>query len=518
LHKITGLSTSLFIRSVRLNKAFELLKEGKYSVSEISYFTGFSSPSYFSKCFHEQYGFAPGEIHKQKIAEIDQNDIFKSNDFARPIHDRQDGFGRKNLFIYGTIIAVIAIFAIIYFSYFKPSGETQIHEKSIAVLPFKNFSDKPENQYLSDGMMEAILMNISKIGDLSVISRTSVEQYRKSQKSVKQIGEELGVKHILEGSTYLDEQDIRITVQLIDSKTDQHIWSESYDTKLDNIFTIQSQIAKIIANVLHAQISAEEMKRIERIPTLNQKAYDLYQKALYYYINFLLGRQEQDYQKSRSLLSLSITEDSTFAAAYTKLADLYWMRNYRTEYHSETFMDTVFSLSQKALSYDPQSSDAHRLLGQYYFETGRSEQGITELETSISFNSNNAGSYATLGFYKNWTGDWETGIPYILKSIQLDPFSISLPMRYAYLARAYLDILDFESTFFYTRRVIEQGEGRNPALSFAYWINAHSNLVLGNSVEALKAAENINEISSMRMQAEIYCHLLTDFQNGVEFY
>jgi len=520
LQKITGLSTSLFIRSARLKKGYELLKEGNLSVSEVAYRTGFSSPSYFNKCFHELYGFAPGEIHKQEIAEIDQKNIFNLK-YISDSDERKKNSRIRKLYFAGIAILAIIILGSIYYSSILPSRKTKIHEKSIAVLPFRNFSDKKDNQYISDGMMEAILTKISKIGDLKVISRTSVEQYRESSKSAKQIGMELEVNHILEGSTFQDEHNVRVTVQLIHTETEDHIWSESFDTDLKDIFSVQIEIAKKVANELKSKITEEEMNRIERIPTSNTKAYDLYQKGQYYFINYFQRKEETDYRISKSLFSEAIREDSSFAAAYTSLADLYWNRNYRSEYYSDTFMDTVFLLCQSALNFDQQSSDAHRLLGLYYLETGDRERGIAELETSILLNSNNSSSYANLGFYNNWFGNWETGIPYIIKSIQLDPFSIFVPIRYGYLGRAYLDILDFENTFFYSQRVIDLGYGSRPALGFAYWLESHTNLMLGNSQEALAATEKFSEFSeigALTIEAEVYCHLIQDFDKGIEIY
>jgi TolB-like protein/AraC-like DNA-binding protein len=521
LQKITGLSASLFIRSVRLKKAFELLKEGNLSVSEVAYQTGFSSPSYFNKCFHEQFGFPPGEIHKQKTTEIDPRKIFNPEISLDADENGVKSPVKRRLHFYGMIFLLAMIIATIYFisrNYLKTS---EIHDKSIAVLPFKNFSENLENQYISDGMMEAIILNISKIEDFKVISRTSMEQYRESQKPVKQIGSELRVSYLLEGSTFQDEDDVRVTVQLIDTRRDEHIWSESYDFELNEIFTIQNQIAKRVATILHSKITPKELSSLEQTPAPSPEAYDLYQRAGYYFINYLQRMQETDYHSCIKLFSNAVREDSTFAAAYVRLAELYWLRNYRSEYYSDTFMDTVFVLCNKALTFDPRSSDAHKLLGQYYLETGKREDGLTELETAISLNKNNAYAYETIGFYNNWFGKWEIGIPQIMKSIQLDPFSISLSQRYGFLARAYLDILDFDKTFFYSQRSIEQGGDRKPVLGFAHWLNAHSYLILGNSEKALFAArklEELNEIAALRVKAEIYCHLMGDFENGIDMY
>jgi TolB-like protein/AraC-like DNA-binding protein len=521
LNKITGLSTSLFIRSVRLKKAFEILKEGNLSVSEVAYSTGFSSPSYFNKCFHEQYGFPPGDIHKQKVAEIDQRDIFNIEEFSDSIDGTENSHKIPKLYFYGIAALVIIIITIIFYNSINPWHKTKIHEKSIAVLPFKNFSDNPDNQYISDGMMDAILANISGIGDLKVISRTSVEQYRESTKPVKQIGAELGVDHILEGSTFQDEHNVRVTVQLINTETEDHIWSESYDCEFKDIFKVQSQIARSIANELQSKITTDEKIRLDRIPTLDKEAYDLYQKGQYYLVNYLQKRQDKDFYTSKSYYTQALEIDSTFAAAYARLADLYWNRNYRIEYHSDSFMDTFLLLTKKALTFNPQSSDAHRLLGQYLFETGKPDQGITEIETAISLNTNNATAYELLGFYSNWIGHWETGIPCLMKSIELDPFSMFTAIRYCLIARAYLDLLDFDNTYFYCRRAIEMGQGNPAVLGFAYWIYAHTHLVQGNREETLKYADSLseyNEISALQIKAEVYCHLFQDCEKGIDIY
>jgi tetratricopeptide (TPR) repeat protein len=310
-------------------------------------------------------------------------------------------------------------------------------------------------------------------------------------------------------------------VQLINTETEDHIWSESYETELKDIFEVQSQIAKKVAEELQSKITPEEMIRIERKPTLNPKAYDLYQKGQYYLVNYLQKRQDKDFYTSKLLYTQALEIDSTFAAAYARLADLYWNRNYRIEYYSDSFMDTFLMYTQKALIFNPQSSDAHRLLGQYLFETGNPDQGITEMETAISLNSNNATAYELLGFYSNWIGHWEKGIPYLLRSIDLDPFSMFTAIRYCFLARAYLDLLDFENTYFYCHRALEMGQGNKPVLGFAYWIYAHTYMMQGDPELTLVYADSLseyNERGALRIKAELYCHLLEDCEKSTNFY
>ena len=520
LHDLTGLSTSYFIRSIRLKYSYSLLKEGNLSVSEIAYQSGFSSPSYFNKCFLEQYGFPPGEIHKQKITEIDPKQIIlPATSNSKKIVGHILNSRQKFSFYAGGIVLILA--SVFFYVAYKSQINDVNLQKSIAVLPFKNFSGNPENQYVSDGMMEAILLNISKIGELKVISRTSVEQYRKSTKTVGQIAEELGVNHILEGSTFQDQDNFRITIQLINARTDDHIWSESYDQNLHDMFNVQKQVAIRIADELKAKLTPSEQQYIAYTPTESSEAYDYYQQAQLHFVNYVEQRKPSDFAKGKELFKKAIAEDSTYADPYTQLADLYWIKNYRSEYHSDTFMDTVRFLCTKALKLNPNGSNAHRILGQYYLETGDRADGLRSLETAISINKNDAMAYQTLGFYNNWLGNWHIGIPYLEKSIILDPYSIFVPERNAFLGRAYLDLCDFERVFFYTKQVIDQVGESKPISSFAFWMNAHSHLILAEKQKALDNANKLGavvEIAGLRLKAEIYSNLSKDYKRAVSIF
>src|SRR6185369_3828221 len=152
-------------------------------------------------------------------------------------------------------------------------------EKSIAVLPFENFSDKPENAYFADGIQDDILTNLSKIGDLKVISRTSVMAYRDKAKSVREIGKELGVSALLEGSVRREGNKVRVNVQLINATNDEHIWANNYDRDLTDVFAIQTDLAHVIADALQAKLSPSEKAQIERKPTENTEAYLAFMEA-----------------------------------------------------------------------------------------------------------------------------------------------------------------------------------------------------------------------------------------------
>ena len=231
-------------------------------------------------------------------------------------------------------------------------------ERSIAVLPFRNDSPDQENAQFTNGTMEAIMDNLCKIKDLRVISRTSVEQYRNTTKSIPQIGKELNVSYILEGSGQKYGDDIKLTVQLIEAANDRHIWSSPYKRKFEDIFIIQSEIARTIAAEIKAVITPEEIQLIHKIPTSNFSAYDLYLKANEYKKKYLLTFDPDSYQSAVNFYKASLDIDSTFARAYTGMAWVYLYRSYWKEFFQENFLDSCMILINKDLNIDYKVDEA----------------------------------------------------------------------------------------------------------------------------------------------------------------
>src|SRR4030043_1748046 len=187
---------------------------------------------------------------------------------------------KKLILLLSGLLVVMAIVVVLFvFNIIGGKKETKEIKKSIAVLPFKLLSDEPDKQYLADGMMDAILLHLSKIEDLRVMSRTSVEQYRIPGKTIPEIGRELNIVYLLEGSFQKSGDNVRLIVQLIKAREDKHIWSNEYDRNWNDIFSVQSEVAQAIAKELYATITPEEKQLIEKIPTANMTAYDLYLKA-----------------------------------------------------------------------------------------------------------------------------------------------------------------------------------------------------------------------------------------------
>ena len=308
VQKVTKLSVSRFIRQVRLKKAMEILRQSSSTVSEVSYKVGFSSTSYFVKCFHDYYGYPPGEVGKR---DPEENNSIVTGPSGK----------RRLMEILGTI-SFIVLFGIVLLFIFKPfSTRQQKIEKSIAVLPFKNDSNDSTNVYIINGLMESILNNLQNIRDLSVTSRTSVEKYRNSSLLIPEIARELNVSYFVEGSGQKIGDQILLNIQLIEASSDRHIWSEQYKRKIEDIFDLQMEVAKQIADEIEAIITPEEKERIEKPPTDNLVAYDYFLKGL-----DLLNNPAQDNLEEAILyFNKAIEIDSEFARAYAAIAIAYYL-------------------------------------------------------------------------------------------------------------------------------------------------------------------------------------------------
>src|SRR5690606_18184602 len=265
--KATNLSVSQLINQIRLERSMELLRNSTLNVSEVAHQVGFNSPSYFIKCFREHYGYPPGEAGKH--ADVPTPTV---SALPEPVSTKKYWFGAAGLVVLLTVAWI----------FFKPQilGGKLTREKSIIVLPFKNDSGDSSNVYLINGLMEATLNNLQKIKDLRVLSRTSAEKYRDSDKSIPEISEELKVSYLIEGSGQKIGDRIVLNIQLIEGASDKHLWSKQYRREANDIFTLQQEISKDIAERIQAIITPEEQGRIEKIPTENFKAYDSFLKGL----------------------------------------------------------------------------------------------------------------------------------------------------------------------------------------------------------------------------------------------
>lgn len=267
--------------------------------------------------------------------------------------------------------------------------------ESIAVLPFDNMSESKENEYFSDGITEDILTHLSKIGGLRVISRTSVMQYKESNKPVKQIGQELGAGAILEGSVRRAGDRVRITAQLINARTDEHLWAEVYDRQLTDIFQIQSEIAQQIAQAMQMRLSAGERSRISKSGTENVVAYDLYLKGREYLRRPTFGPQDvrDNFAGAIALFREALQRDSAYALAYAGLAEAYTKH---PEYPTELRYDSAVAFAQRAIALDPELPDGHIALGTAHFIKAEYDLMREEYHRALRLNPNHVDAIAAV--------------------------------------------------------------------------------------------------------------------------
>ena len=336
LKSITGKSASRFIRQYRLMKAREMLADNVATVSEIAYRVGFSSPTYFNTCFRIYYGYSPGKA-KYRYKDADPETSTKELGMAGskpPVTNTYDKEGDKlfkKRFVLVPVLVSVLLFLVAYILYlrFYSADTTQTikisnADKSIAVLPFKNYSGDPEMDPFCDGMTDEVISRLTKIKSFTkVSSRTSILPYKESAKSMTEIASELGVTHILEGSFQKSGDKIKVNLQLIDGTSDNHFWADEYtgDWNSDDIFKIQAEVAQNVARNMDVEISDSEQEGIQKIPTNNHQAYT----------NYVLA-QSQKYKFNRisiqnaiPLFNKAIALDSSYVDPYVGLADTYIM-------------------------------------------------------------------------------------------------------------------------------------------------------------------------------------------------
>ena len=258
--------------------------------------------------------------------------------------------------------------------------------------------------YFINGTMEAILDNLCKIQDMRVVSRNSVEQYRNNPKPTPVVAEEMDVSYILEGSGHRDKDNVRLYVQLLDGRKDQHLWSKSYEADIEDIFSMQSEIAQLIAKEVEAIITPQEKQLIEKIPTYNLKAYDLYQRAKEEYTSFLFNKiyNREALRRAHDYFQKALVYDSTYAKAYAGLAMIAYSKLVHIGcyesilydgYLERQAFDSVYYWANLALQYDNQLDEAYLIRGKYYHQMGESGKAEEDFQRAISLNPNQWEAY-----------------------------------------------------------------------------------------------------------------------------
>ncbi|MCP4310409.1 MAG: helix-turn-helix domain-containing protein [Bacteroidetes bacterium] len=414
--KLTNLSVSQFIRQVRLGRSMEMLREQSFNVSEVSYKVGFSSTSYFIKCFHDHFGYPPGEVGKREAVDEDPAEDNPTGDKQAGGVPARGGRPDRKRQILMLAAAVLILAAVVQLVFIRP-GLSRANEgdKSIAVLPFKNDSNDSSNVYLVNGLMESILGNLQKIEDLRVISRTSVEKYRDTDRTIPEIGRELNVSYFVEGSGQKIGDRILLNIQLIEAGTDRHLWAEQYERNAKDIFSLQREISRNIAEHIEAIITPEEEERISKVPTNDLEAYDLFLKGL----DLLHSGKGEGVVASIGLFHRAIEQDHEFARAHAGIAIAYYFLDALQV--EKKFIDSIGFYADQALLFDallPQSLIAKSL---FYINKREYELALPYLEKALEYNPNSALVINLLSdFYTSYTPDTKKYLEYALKGITLD--------------------------------------------------------------------------------------------------
>ena len=290
-------------------------------------------------------------------------------------------------------------------------------DKSIAVLPFENLSNDQENAYFADGIQDDILTNLSKIGDLKVISRTSVMQYRGKTNNLREIGKALGVSAILEGSVRRSANRVRVNVQLIDATNDEHIWANDYDRDLTDVFMIQSDLAQKIASELQAKLSPTEKVQFENKPTQNGEAYLAFIQAR----NLFMPEDFEKLKQAEQLYDRALALDQNFALAAACYGQLEaWI--YKNYDKSPERSQKGRALTQRALELQPNLPEAHLALGNwYYYGDLNFDAALKEFEIARQGLPNDAGAYLAIGAIQRRQGKWSESNASFEKAISLNP-------------------------------------------------------------------------------------------------
>jgi adenylate cyclase len=376
------------------------------------------------------------------------------------------------------LFALMGMVAIAKFGFFNNPSPPDDGRVSIAVLPFANFSPD-ENDYFSDGMTEDILTKLSKIDGFSVTSRTSVMRYKETGKSTRQIGRELGVDNILEGSVSRDGDKVKITAQLIDARNDSHIWANTYDAEFTNIFDLQNQVALDIAEQLKIELSEQDMKVIEAKPDYNVTAYDVYLKGREHYRMYMPADNDLAINYFKKALEI----EPMYAYAYAGLGDAYAQKAFRANM-DQALLDTAVLMSAKAVQTDPELSEGYKALGLAFHYQGKFDDAMTQYEKALELDPNNDMAANNLGMIAREQGDIAVAAKWAQRTLDINK---NVPQSAVNMAGLYLEVGEDDMA----EEIIDVGIAANPEAPELQALKGTLSMRKGDLVQAQEAASNV---------------------------
>ena len=434
---------------------------------------------------------------------------------------------KKHVWIFVVVISGLVSIGLFFLGRYSagnnaPVSSNEIPNKSIAVLPFENLSEDKGNAYFAEGVQDEILTRLAKVADLKVISRTSTQRFKSVPNDLREIAKQLGVAHILEGSVQKASDQVRVNVQLINALTDAHLWADTYDRKLTDIFAVESEIAKTIADTLQAKLSGSEQHAIAARPTENTEAHQLYLKGRFFWNK----RTGNDLKKSIDYFQQAIAADPNYALAYAGIADAYVFLPGYTAGAPRDYYPKAMAAAKKALELDDTLAEAHTTLALaiWYYDFDFS-QANKEFQRAIELNPNYATGHQQYGNNTlSALGRFDDAIAEGKRAVELDPLSLvinaDLGMNY-YYARRYDEAisqlrktLEMDPGYYYAHvdlgQVLAAKRAFGEAISeyqkaralnddpFVLGLLGHAYASSGNKTEALKILDQLKEVSRQR--------------------
>jgi TolB-like protein/Tfp pilus assembly protein PilF len=417
------------------------------------------------------------------------------------IADAMHQHSRNRVWFYVVIIGVVLSFGLFFLGRYTvrhaASAQTEhptasaISDKSIAVLPFANLSHDPDNAYFAAGIQDEIITRLSKIGDLKVISCTSTQRFKSAPDDIPAIASQLRVANVLEGSVQRTPDKVRVNVQLIKAATDDHLWADTFDRQLNDIFGVESEIAKTIAETLRAKLSGSEQNAIAARPTENTDAYQLYLRGRFFWNK----RTGQNLNKAADYFNQAIAADPNYALAYVGLADSYVLMPFYGAGMPQDCYPKAKAAAEKALQLDNTLAEAHTSLAQvfcYYdldfIRAAREYQRAIELNPNYPTAHQWYGSSALTAL-----GRFDEAIPELKRAIALDPLSLVIN---ADLGNSYYRARRYDEAIKQLRKTVDL----DPGFYYAHW-NLGSALAangdLAGAIEEYEKARSLNDDPSM---------------------
>jgi TolB-like protein/Flp pilus assembly protein TadD len=447
---------------------------------------------------------------------------------AMPVSARSKKYGWVYVVLAGIVVSIGLFFLGRYTaresaSPARTEATTGTAAKSIAVLPFDNLSRDPDNAYFAEGVQDEIITRLAKVADLKVISRTSTQHFKSAPENLPQIAKQLGVTNILEGSVQRVADQVRVNVQLINALTDEHLWADTYDRKLTDIFAVESEIAQAVAQALQATLTGSEKNSIAKKPTENPEAYELYLKGRFFWNK----RTGVDLRKAIEYFQQAIAKDPNYALAYAGVADSYLLLpNYGGTSTQESIRQARPAVT-KALALDDSLAEAHASAGLLDTLELHLERAIDDFEQAIQLKPNYATAHHWLGLGHMSLGHFDQAIVEEKRALELDPLSlvINADLGWVYFnARRYDEAeaqvrktLEMDENFFLAHfylGCVLQLKGRNaqaiPEFQKAFDLNhdLYALAMLGNAFarngqteKARKVLDQLNEEAKSRYVA-----------------